>query len=338
MHQHHDIRALFLNRHGPELMDYLARGLEGVPVRLLMPRDGERASLLEMVPEADVLIGWGSDPELLETATRMKLFINPGAGVAQHIEPFRALRQTRPVPLVNGHGNAHAVAQHTLALLLALTNKVIPHHQRMVGATPRDGSCRTTYLMDTTVGFLGYGAINKAVHRLMRGFDVKFVACRRKSHDPGPFPTPLQVFSTDQLHEFFKTADIVINALPAASHTAGLVTHRELSLLGPAGILVNVGRAATVVEEDLFKALKESIIAGAALDVWWPRPRETDSAGRRDPYTLPFHELDNLVMSPHRGADSGGDLRRWDEVIENLKRVQAGRTDFLNVVDVDAEY
>ncbi len=53
---------------------------------------------------------------------------------------------------------------------------------------------------------------------------------------------------------------------------------------------------------------------------------------------FPFHDLDNIVMSPHRGADSGGDLNRWDEVVENIKRVNDGRDDYLNVVDLHLEY
>ena len=73
---------------------------------------------------------------------------------------------------------------------------------------------------------------------------------------------------------------------------------------------------------------------------WWGRRRDVERSetDRNDPYQFPFHELDNVVMSPHRAADSGGDMRRWDEVVENIKRVHAGRTDFLNVVDLDLEY
>lgn len=340
MSQDDAITVLFLNRHGPDLIDYLECGLEGAPVRLMIPPDAERSSLLAMVPDADVLIGWGSDLELLEAATRLKLFINPGTGITQHIENFRTLCQTREVALANGHGNSYAVAQHTVALLLALTNKVIPHHRRMTDAATLEGSHGTTYMNGITVGFLGYGAINKKVHRFLSGFDVSFAACRRRwGGDPGPYPTDIEKFSVDQMHDFYAASDIVINALPTTSQTRDVVTLKELSLLGPKGLFVNVGRAATVVQDDIYKALKERIIAGAALEVWWGRKKDgASSSERNDPFQHPFHELDNLVMSPHRGADSGGDLRRWDEVIENLRRVQAGRTDYLNLVDLDSEY
>jgi len=329
--------ALFINQHGADLIEYMERGVEGLPIRILTPPDGERDSLLAMAPDADVLIGWGSDMELLEAAGKMRLFINPGTGVIQHIQNFRALRETRDVVLINGHGNSYAVAQHTVAVLLSLANKVIPHHQRMVDKTPANDHHRTVYFKDITIGFLGYGAINKKVHRFLSGFDVDFTACRRSwDDDPGPFATSVEKFTTEQLSEFFEKSDVVINALPDTTFTKGMVTTKELALLGENGLFVNVGRGSTVVEEDIYKALKERVIAGAAIEVWWAR--RTDASGRSDPYGNPFHELDNLVMSPHRGADSGDDLARWDEVIENLKRVHAGRTDYLNVVDIELEY
>jgi len=328
----------FLNRLGPDLIGYLKDGLDGLDVDLKLPDDNERESVLAILPEADVLIGWGSDPELLERAERLKLFINPGTGVKQHIETFREHRKKRPVTLANGHGNAYAVAQHTVGLLLALANKTIPHHRRMAADEQVNAAYRTVYFRGITVGLLGYGAINRKVHRFLSGFDIRFAACRRDwSRDTTDPPTEIERFTPDQLNAFFETCDTVVNALPATEATRGLVTMEQLKRLGERGLFVNVGRGATVVEADIYHALKDGVIAGAAIEVWWKR-QDNPEIGRRVPYEYPFHELDNLVMSPHRAADSGGDLSRWDEVIENIKRVHAGRTDYLNVVDLEHEY
>ena len=330
--------VVFLNRHGDELIDYLERGLGDPSIQLQRPPSDDRADLLTLAGDADVLIGWGSDMELLEAATNLKLFINPGTGITQHLDNFRELRKTRSVVLANGHGNSYAVAQHTVALLMALANKVIPHHLKMVTNQPLEQPQRTVYFKDITIGLLGYGAINSKVHRFLSGFDVRFAVCRRSwTGDDGPYPTAVEEFTGEQLGNFFTACDVVINALPANRFTREMVTMREFERLGEGGLFVNVGRGATVAQEDLYRALKQRIIGGAAIEVWWKRPPKPID-GRRDPYQFPFHELDNLVMSPHRGADSGGDLGRWDEVVENLKRVHAGRTDFLNVVDIDLEY
>lgn len=69
----------------------------------------------------------------------------------------------------------------------------------------------------------------------------------------------------------------------------------QLKLLGSDGLLVNVGRATALVQGDTYHALKERIITGAALEVWWGRNKDADEkTGRRDPYQFPFHDLDIL--------------------------------------------
>lgn len=336
-------KVFMLNRHNDPLITYLQRGLDGLDIEIQRPTDDTRETLLRQAEHAHVLIGWGSDLEMLERARNLKLFINPGTGITHHLDNFRKLRAAnRDVVLANGHGNSYAVAQHTVALLLALTNKVIPYHLKRMEYREPASPQHTVYLKNITVGLLSYGAINSKVHRLLSGFDVKFAACRRSwSDDATTYPTGLEKFTSDQLTAFCQHSDIVINALPHTQHTHELMTMQHWQALGEKGLFVNVGRGATVIEADLYHALKQGVIAGAALEVWWKRgPKPEDEHARHDPYSPehPFHELDNVVMSPHRAADSGGSLDRWDEVIENLKRVHAGRRDYLNVVDLDREY
>ena len=144
--------------------------------------------------------------------------------------------------------------------------------------------------------------------------------------------------SLHQLDEFLRAIDILIVSLPLTPKTEGLIGERELELLGPDGLFLNVGRGAVVDEESLYNALKDRVIAGAALDVWYNYTPISDEGGRTSPYNCPFHELDNVVLSPHRAASPFRDLKRWDEVIENISRFAEARTDFLNVVDVKAGY
>ena len=173
-----ETRVLFINRQSEELLNYIRRGLGDLPITLSMPVDDDEDSLLELVPQAHIIIGWSSGKELLRRAGQMKLFINPGAGVSQHIEAFREARTDRELLLANGHGNSYAVAQHTVALLLSLTNKVIPHHIHMAGAGQGRPNQRTTYLKGITIGLLGYGAIGSKVHKFLSGFEVDFARFR----------------------------------------------------------------------------------------------------------------------------------------------------------------
>jgi len=327
--------VLFLWDVPQRLREYLSAGLRGYPVRLLFPEMAEAEELRRLAPDADVMVGWRPTPELLRAANRLRLFVNPGAGVQHLIEMFRALE--RPVALVNGHGNSYFAAQHAVALLLALTNRVIPHHEWMARGRWRTGDTEAASipLRGRTIGLLGYGAINRNVHSMLSGFDVRFVAMRR---DSGEVSSIDRLFGPDSLHDFLRECDVLVIAVPLTDETKEMIGGRELELLGPTGLLVNVGRGEVVQEEPLFVALRDGVIAGAAIDVWYEYRPDPHANGRRYPYHFPFHELPNVVLSLHRAASPLDDLARWDEVIENICRASAGRTDFVNPVDLVAGY
>jgi phosphoglycerate dehydrogenase-like enzyme len=101
---------------------------------------------------------------------------------------------------------------------------------------------------------------------------------------------------------------------------------------------VNIGRGAIFDQEALYNALATDVIAGAAIDVWYTYKPEPDEKGRLFPFEFPFNKLDNVVLSPHRGASPMDDLKRWNEVIENITRYAQGRHDFINRVILEREY
>jgi phosphoglycerate dehydrogenase-like enzyme len=135
-----------------------------------------------------------------------------------------------------------------------------------------------------------------------------------------------------------KQTDILISAIPQTDKTRGMIKMKHLRMLGKDGLLVNVGRGDSIKEEALYKAIKENLIAGAPIDVWYDYDPKPDRKGRKYPYNFPFHKLDNTVISPHRAASPFDDLDRWDDVIENLSRLAQGKRKFLNEVDVREGY
>ena len=310
-------------------------------VNLIFPPDVEENTLLELAPTADIIIGWRPSLELLHSATKMSLFINPGAGVQHLLERFRELNKTRSVTLINGHGNSYFTAQHGVALLLAMMNKIIPHHNWMADGQWRKGDrdAITIPLRHRRVGLLGYGAINQKVHRFLSGFDIEFAILRRNwSLQKELLPTEIEMFTTDQLHSFLKWVDTLIVAVPLTERTKGLIGMEELQLLGSKGLLVSLGRGDVIDEESLFLACRDRIISGAAIDVWYDYNPSPDETGRKYPYHHPFHTLDNVVLSPHRAASPFNDLERWDEVIDNIERFATGRNNYRNVVNLEDEY
>jgi len=307
----------------------------------MFPEDTSDDYLKNIVSEVDVLIGWRPSKILLESGKNLKVFINPGAGVNHLLDLFIELNRSRKVTLINGHGNSYFVAQHAVALLLTLTNKTIPHHIWMKEGKWRTGDHDVASIpfRFREVGLLGYGAINKKVHQFLAGFDVKFHILRKnwnKQYDK--LPTEAKKYGLTELDNFLKEIDVLIIAVPHTSLTSGLIKLPELKLLGPKGLIINVARGDIINQEDLYHALKNKTIQGAAIDVWYDYHPEVTKDDLKYPYEFPFHDLDNIVLSPHRSYSPFGDLLRWDEVIENINRISQDRSDLINIVNLKEEY
>ncbi|CAF3792398.1 unnamed protein product [Rotaria sp. Silwood1] len=196
-------------------------------------------------------------------------------------------------------------------------------------------------LRDRKIGLLGYGAINKKVHKFLSGFDVEFHILKRSWEKSDEIIA--KKYLPSQLNEFLTEVDTLIIALPDTDETNNLIGTKELELLGKnkKSVLVNIARGAIINEEALYNALKNNVIAGAALDVWYNYHPESDGDGKKylyDSKKFPFHELDNVILSPHRAASPHDDLKRWDEVIENISRFANGEKGFINTVDITKGY
>ena len=125
-----------------------------------------------------------------------------------------------------------------------------------------------------------------------------------------------------QLTELLERSDYIALTLPLTAETRGLLGARELSLMKPGAILVNVARAEIVDEDALYEALATKRIAGAALDAWYRYP---SSPGATLPARRPFHELPNVLLSPHVSGWTVGMLRsRATLIAENIARIARG--------------
>jgi phosphoglycerate dehydrogenase-like enzyme len=91
----------------------------------------------------------------------------------------------------------------------------------------------------------------------------------------------------------------------------------------PTAFLINISRGAVIEEDAVYAALRDGTIGGAALDVWWQMP--TAAEPRRRGSRHPFHELENVIVTPHNsGWTQGMVRRRWDEVADNIGRCVRG--------------
>jgi phosphoglycerate dehydrogenase-like enzyme len=255
-----------------------------------------------------VLVGGLPSAEELDASPDLRVLIIPWAGLPR---ATRQLLLERPAIAVhNIHHNAVAASELAVALLLAAGKRVIP-----LDAGLRRGDWRPRYEPDQAVLFdgkralvLGYGAVGRRIATICRGLGMSVAAIRRRpgeSREGGPD----EVYGPDALHRLLPGADAVLIALPLTEATKGLIGERELSLLPPDAILVNVGRGRVVDEGALYRSLVRRSIRAAGIDVWYSYPGSEAERADTRPSEFPFHELPNVVMSPHRaGAFGVGEL------------------------------
>ncbi len=336
------INILFIWEVRKELQDYLRRHLKDISnLNLIFPNKNEIDNKsFPMLAECQIMIGWRPSREMLNSAKNLKLLLNPGAGV-QHILPLiKEVNKNRKLIFCNGHGNAYFTAQHAIALLLSLSNRLLLHHQLLKEGQWRSGDKqgKSLPLRNKKIGLLGYGNINQNIHLFLSTFGCQFNILKRSwSNSEQQELASVNCFTPKQLHPFLEQSDILIVAVPHTDKTDGMIGKKELERLGENALLVNVARGAVIDERALYEALKNKVIHSAAIDVWYDYKAEKNEAGKRYPYRFPFHELDNILLSPHRAASPFDDLGRWNEVVENIKRFVAGET-LLNVVDLELGY
>lgn len=210
----------------------------------------------------------------------------------------------RGVTVCNTPGvNAYAVAEHTIALMLAVARK-IPQIDREMrgGAWPRE---MLTQLYGMTLGVFGTGSIGVRTAQLGRGLGMEVLTWSARRDTP---------VAKDKV---LRHADFVALHMRLAPETRGFIAQRELGLMKPGAILVDTGRGALVDRDALLSALAAGRIAGAGLDVFHDEPLKPDD---------PLLGCPNTVLSPHNAGQTP-EVRRDGLLcaIENVENFLAGK-------------
>jgi phosphoglycerate dehydrogenase-like enzyme len=274
--------------------------------------------------DVDVVVTLVFTREMGGTAKRLRLVQVPGAGLD------RIDRSALPdgAALANAYGHETGISEYVLGAMLSLTRDFA-----RVDTALRDGRWESQWAVGTpspplwpelagrTVGILGYGRIGQSVARRARAFDMRILAVRqdvpRSSGEGLELLGDLRVLET-----LLARADYLVITLPLTPSTRGLIGEPQLRLMKPTARLINVARAEIVDEDALYAALAEGRLAGAALDVWYRYPK---SPGPLAPAHRPFHELPNVLMTPHVSGWTDGMLEARAQVIaENIGRVLRG--------------
>jgi phosphoglycerate dehydrogenase-like enzyme len=294
----------------------------------VVPASGSK--LVEEIADAEVVVGRPPDEAVL-AARRLRFIQAPWAGV----DGFNLqLLRSKGVVLASAKGcNARAVAEHALALMLALAKRVVllSEHVKAAGWVPWSEETFLDDLEGKTVVILGYGNIGQELARICKCLGMRVIGVRRRPAGHDEYAE--RVVGLSELKEVVGFADYLVVILPLTPETRGVVGRHVLKAMKPTAYLVNVGRGAVVDEEALYEALTKGWIAGAALDVWWSYPPDP-----RAPSKLGVHKLPNVVATPHKAGWTREARRRCLEfAAENVARYLKGEEP-LNVVDYDNPY
>jgi phosphoglycerate dehydrogenase-like enzyme len=167
-----------------------------------------------------------------------------------------------------------------------------------------------------TLGLVGYGHIGKAVTKRAQAFGMRVHAISNS----GNAPEADWAARPDKLNDLLPRVDFLVIACPLTEQTRGLIGARELELMKPTAVLINIGRAQVVEEEPLYRALAEKQLGGATLDVWYdyPAPGRTDAK----PSRFPFDQLSNVHCTAHSCAWTEQLFeRRYAVIADNLARL-----------------
>lgn len=253
-----------------------------------------------------------------DKSTRLRVVHSTGAGT----DSIDRSSMPSGCTVCNVYGHERGVTEQVFMLMMALQKRLFK-----LDAALRKGDWSSQWpLMDELRGrnvlILGFGHIGAEIARIANAFDMKVTALTRSPAPERSRGLGLEYLGAlHELDQYLSEADFIVIAIPNAPETANLIGAKQFELMKPSAFLINVGRAAVVNEEALYEALSTQRIAGAGLDVWYQYPPALDQI--QLPAHFPFHELDNVIMTPHKPTVETMDYR-WAEIAENIRRFARG--------------
>lgn len=293
----------------------------------------------EIPADTSILVAGDPTIEMITALPNLKSLIVPWAGVSP--ETFEVMRRFPQVSIHNLHHNALPVAEYALALLLSAANAIVPVDRalRANDWRPRYTHTASTLISEKSILILGFGSIGKALSNLLAGFNMHIMATRSSVN----FPVNegrVQIFPSNHLHDLLPKSDFLVVTLPLTPSTKGLIGEKELSLLPTHAVFVNIGRGDIIDQAALYKTLKARPTMAAGIDVWYNYPKNESDRSNTPPSDYPLHELDNIVLSPHRaGSLNQTDIEvlRMTHLAELLNQAAKGNQ-MPNLVDPEKGY
>ncbi|GAB2685865.1 2-hydroxyacid dehydrogenase [Saccharopolyspora gloriosae] len=291
--------------------------------RVSWPDRQDAEAMRAAVADADVYVSGNLPEDLAKAGERLKLVHAAGAGT----DGIAVRALPRGAVVANTFHHEKSIAEYVVAASTMVRRDF--HGQ---DAALRAGRWETPVysgrapwvnaLTGATIGFVGFGHIGKITWQRFRAFEAQGVAVTRRGEVDAAAEGLEWTSTISDLGALLEISDVVVLSTPLTPETTGLIGAAELARMRETAVLVNVGRGPIVDERALYDALRDGVIGGAAIDVWYdyPVPGEV-----KHPSSLPFHELGNVLMTPHSsGLTRQTFAGRSADIVANIRRLAAG--------------
>ena len=250
--------------------------------------------LCKIIGEYDGLIirsGTKVTAKVIDAAKNLKVVGRAGVGVDNIDIPAATAKGI--LVMNTPAANILSAAEHTCAMIMSLARNIPMAHASMHVGEWKRSKFTGIELNGKTLGIIGVGRVGGEVARRLKHFNMELIGY--DPYLPKEVAEDIGVRLTD-LDEVITKADIMTIHTPLLPETKGMIALPQFKKMKPNALLVNVARGGIVVEDDLYTALKDGIIAGAAFDVWEHEPLDENEKKLLD--------LPNLVVTPHLGAST----------------------------------
>jgi phosphoglycerate dehydrogenase-like enzyme len=295
-------------------------------------------SIASHLPEAEAIVGWVVPRGALALATNLRLLAWLHAGVD---ELDLAELGRRGVVVCNVRGaNAPAVAEHAVALTLALAKRVPVKHRAVVEGlrVPLwEPGHQGAMLAKATATIVGLGQVGAGIARRLQGFEMRLIGIRR---DPTAGGGPVdEVRGPDGFRDALAESDFVILAVPITAATQGLLGAAEFAVMKRGALLINVARGNIVDEAALATALESGQVGGYGCDVWWNYTESFPATYHfPSPSRTGLHRSDAVVASGDQANNAAGVRERDIEFgLRSLRQFGAGERPEL-AIDLERGY
>jgi D-3-phosphoglycerate dehydrogenase / 2-oxoglutarate reductase len=260
--------------------------------------DMSQEALKELLADADGLLARTAvyAEDTLRSATKLKVVGRHGVGVDNL--PVNYCKEHHIPIFITPYANTGSVAEHTIGLIIACLRSIPACHTGVCnGEWDFRNRLGAVDLSGKTLGIIGMGRIGSLVaKKAIAGFDMKVIGY--DAYLPASrFPQDVECVGSIQ--EVLKRADVVTLHVPSTPQTKDCINKKTLALMKPTAYLINCARGDLVLEEDLYEALKNGTIKGAAVDVLRKEPPDIDN---------PLFTLNNFIVTPHSAALTQGSM------------------------------